>query len=165
MGVVSIRSEADIEAIEADGLAAFLPAQSPYDILEQSATQWPDAIALHYLKTVGEPKADVPITYAGLLQRVRQGANLFHRLGLGRSDAVAILMPHVPSGQIALWAAETAGRACPINPMLRPEHIVELVRAAGAKIAVVLGSNGDVDIWNAVVPALRRSGLLTHIRL
>jgi len=47
--------------------------------------------------------------------------------------------------------------------MLAPGHIVELLRAAGAKIAIVLGENGDLDIWAKLVPALREAGFLTHI--
>jgi len=48
-------------------------------------------------------------------------------------------MPHTPNTQVALWGAELAGRACPINPMLQPDHIVGLLRAADARVAVVLG--------------------------
>jgi hypothetical protein len=55
--------------------------------------------------------------------------------------------PHVPTAQIAVWDAEIAGRACVINPMLRLDHIVALLTAARAKIAVILGENGDIDIW------------------
>ena len=96
-------------------------------------------------------------------RKIRQAANLFRRLGVGPGDSVALLMPHVPAGQIALWGAEIAGRACPINPMLRPEHIVALLTAAEAKVAVVLGENRDMDIWNAVVPSLREAKCLSHI--
>jgi hypothetical protein len=49
---------------------------------------------------------------------------------------VALLAPHVRSTQIALGLAEVAGRACPINPMLAPVHVVELLRAANAGIAI-----------------------------
>jgi hypothetical protein len=51
---------------------------------------------------------------------------------------VTILAPHVLSTQIALWAAEVAGRACPINPMPAPVY-VELLRAASAGIAIERG--------------------------
>ena len=51
----------------------------------------------------------------------------------------------------------------PVNPMLRPEHIVALLTAAKAKVAVVLGENSDMDIWSAVVPALRKAGCVSHI--
>jgi fatty-acyl-CoA synthase len=160
---IIIRTSADIDAIEQDGWEAFLPSATPFGLIENAARQRPDACALHYLADSDDPGRNVQISYRTLVHKIRQAANLFHRLGVGLADSVAILMPHVPSGQIALWGAEVAGRACPINPMLRPEHVVALLTAARAKVAVVLGANRDIDIWNAIVPALRESGCVTHI--
>jgi fatty-acyl-CoA synthase len=124
-----IRNSSDIDAIEARGLQAYLPAPSPFALLEDAARRRPDHCALCYLADIADPRRDTAITYAALVRHVRQAANLFRRLGVGPSDAVALLMPHVPSAQIALWGAEVAGRACPINPMLRPDHIVALLTA------------------------------------
>ena len=103
------------------------------------------------------------LTYSEFLGRVRQAANLFRRLGCGENDAVAILAPHALSTQIALWGAELAGRACPINPMLAPQHIVALTKAAGATVAVVLGENDDLPLWPRLMPALRDAGCVTHV--
>jgi fatty-acyl-CoA synthase len=160
---IVVRTSADIDAIEQRGLAAFLPAATPFGLIENAAQAQSDSCALHYLADADDPSRDVRISYGMLVQKIRQAANLFRRLGVGPEDSVAILMPHVPSSQIALWGAEVAGRACPINPMLRPEHIIALLTAARAKVAVVLGENRDIDIWNAIVPALRASGCVTHI--
>jgi predicted transcriptional regulator len=52
---------------------------------------------------------------------------------------VAILAPHVLSTRIALWAAEVAGRACPVNPTPATVHVVELLRAANAGFAIERG--------------------------
>lgn len=158
-----IRNRSDIEAIETAGLQAYLPSPSPFALIEDAARKRPDHSALYYLADIGDPRRDTAITYAALVRNIRQAANLFRRLGVGRGDTVALLMPHVPAGQIALWGAEVAGRVCPINPMLRPDHIVALLTAAGAKIAVVLGANRDMEIWTTLVPALRKAGCLTHI--
>jgi fatty-acyl-CoA synthase len=160
---IIIRTSADIAAIEQGGWEAFLPSATPFGLIEHAARQRPDACALHYLADADDPRRNVQISYGTLVHKIRQAANLFRRLGVGADDSVAILMPHVPSSQIALWGAEVAGRACPINPMLRPEHVVALLTAARAKVAVVLGANKDIDIWNAIVPALRESGCVTHI--
>jgi fatty-acyl-CoA synthase len=154
---------ADIVSIERGGFDAFLGAKSPFDLIRQSAERYPDRIALRYIRNVGEPTSDQLITYRELGRRIAQAASLFRRLGVGPEDSVAILAPHVPSSQIALWSAQLAGRACPINPMLRPDHALALIKAAGAKVAVVLGNNNDVNVWDAIVPALRKSGLVTHV--
>lgn len=159
----TIRSMADIEAIERAGLDAFLGAKAPFDLIRRSAERYPDHVALRYVRNVGDPASDQIITYRELARRIAQAASLFRRLGVGPADSVAILAPHVPSSQIALWAAQLAGRACPINPMLRPDHALALIKAAGARIAVVLGNNSDINVWDAIVPALRESGIVTHI--
>lgn len=158
-----VRNQSDIAEIEREGLAAFLPQTSPFELIEATAQKYPDKPAICYLTRIGAPEQDVTLSYADFVRKIRQAANLFHKLGVGPNDAVAILAPHVLSTEIALWAAEIAGRACPINPMLAPEHVVSLLRAAGARIAIVLGENGDIDIWSKLAPYLRESGLLSHI--
>jgi fatty-acyl-CoA synthase len=159
----TIRAADDIVAIERQGLAAFLPQASAFEIIEASANRDPLRPAIRYVRKVGEPDGDVTLTYGEFLGRIRQAANLFRRLGVTENDAVAILAPHTLSTQVALWAAEAAGRACPINPMLSPDHVVSLVKASGAKLAVVLGENDDVPIWSRLVPALRKAAALPTI--
>lgn len=160
---ITVRNSADLAAIEACGWQAFLPSPTPLALIEDAARKRPDHCALHYLADIDDPSRNLRISYAALARKIRQAANLFRRLGVGPTDGVALLMPHVPAAQIALWGAEIAGRACPVNPMLRPEHIAALMTAAGAKVAVVLGANRDMDIWNTIVPALREAGCVSHI--
>jgi fatty-acyl-CoA synthase len=162
-GPLHIRSINDIAAIEREGLDAFLAARTPFDTIRRSAERWPEQVALRYIRKVGDGSQDEVITYSELLRRIVQAANLFRRLGVEAGDAVAILAPHVPSSQIALWAAQLAGRACPINPLLRPDHVVSLIRASGANVAIVLGDNRDLRVWDAIIPALRKSRLLKAI--
>jgi fatty-acyl-CoA synthase len=161
--MTTIRSLADILEVERRGLEALAPEAAPFEIIEATARAQPDAIALRFIRRVGAPEHDVVISYLDFANRIRRGANLFRRLGLNEHDSVAILAPHTASCQIALWAAEVAGRACPINPLLRPDHVVELLRACGARIAIVLGVNDELDIWSKLAPTLRASGVLTHI--
>ena len=158
-----IRTIDDILTIERRGLDAFLPYASPFQIIEAGARLRPQAIAIRYLTAVDAPDQDVVSTYHDFAGRIRQAANLFRRLGVGPADAVALLAPHALATQIALWAAEVAGRVVSINPMLRPEHVIELLKASGAKIAVVLGANDDIDVWSKLVPALRGAGVVSAI--
>lgn len=158
-----IRADADIRAIEAAGLAAFLPHATPFDLIEQSARNQPDRLAVRFIKTLGPEGSQQTLSYGQFVDRIRQAANLFRKLGVRESDAVAILAPHTLSTQIALWAAELAGRACPINPMLTPEHVVELLRASGSKVALIIGDNDDLPLWDRLVPSLRKAGCLELI--
>ncbi len=158
-----VRNADDLKLIEAAGPDAFLPAPTPYALIERSATQSPSAVAIRYLSRIGRPENDRVVSYGALLRSIRQSANLFHRLGVGPQDSVAILTPHIPQGQIALWAAEVVGRACPINPLLRPEHLISLLRAARAKVAVVLGPNSELDVWRNVIKPLRNSSCVQTV--
>jgi fatty-acyl-CoA synthase len=155
---LKIQDASDIAEIESCGFDEYLPHKTPFALIEASATREPDRPAVRYLRQVGAPETDLILTYGQFVRRIRQAANLFRRLGLGHEDAVAILAPHSLSTQIALWGAELACRACPINPMLSPDHVAALLRASKAKIAIVLGENDDIELWSTLVPSLRESG-------
>lgn len=153
----------DIRAIEAAGLGAFLPEKSPYAMLCRAHDRQPEATAIRFVQTVDAPQDDLILSYRALVARVNRAGRLFQAYGVGREDAVAILGGNTPGTQVALWAAEAVARACPINPMLKPAHIAALMAAAGCKLAVVLGHNDDVPIWETLVPALRAAGVSVPI--
>ncbi len=155
----SIRSKADIRALEAEGFDALCPHPSPYEIIEASAAQWPDRTALHYLVDAEDPARDRLWTFAELHDDVIAAARVFRALGVQSGRSVALLTNHTPSAQIALWGAQIAGRAVPINPLLRPAHIAALLKAADAAVIVMMGVNGEQDYWRDLVPALRQAGV------
>ena len=155
-----IRDQADIRAVEKAGLDRLLLAPSPIAILRRAARLWPEACAIRYVPGEGAPAAQV--SFAELLGQVERAASLFRRLGAS-DGPVAIFMPHTVNTQIALWGAELAGRACPINPMLQPDHIVALLRAARARVAVALGRNRELDVWDRVHDAIRAAGCVAAV--
>ena len=151
-------SEGDICALEAQPYESVVPVQSTYALFERSAQLWGARPALTFLES-GERDTSVrSMDYQTLLANIRRAANLFRSLGVGPDDAVAILAPNMPEAHYALWGAEVAGRACPINNLLNPEHIAALVAAANAKVVVALGPSQQLDIWSKVsglaVPAV-----------
>ncbi|MBK0391029.1 AMP-binding protein [Ramlibacter algicola] len=146
----SIRSLADIEALERAPYEQAIPARSPYGLIQRAAQRFGERDAFVFLPS-GDPSAPVErTTYAQLLDGIHRAANLFRSLGVGPDDAVALLAPNHPLTHAALWGAQLAGRACPINPLLQPEHIAALLRASGAKVLVALGPNDEVDMWSTV---------------
>ena len=86
-------------------------------------------------------------------------AAVFRGLGVTPERSVAILTQHTVSGQVALWGAQVAGRACPVNPMLKPDHVAALIRASNAACVVMMGVNRELDYWSTLVPALRAEGI------
>lgn len=158
-----IRSEEDVRAIEAQSFDEVYPQRSPWDILRHQAEVRPDAVAIRYLHDAADPKRDELVTYADFAGRVMGAAKVFRSLGVTADSAVAILTQHTVYGQVALWGAQVAGRACTINPMLKPEHIAGLIEAAGCKAVVIMGVNDELNYWDSVVPALREAGITLPI--
>jgi len=157
--VIEIRNIADIRALEARGYDAVFPSKSPATMLSAAAQQWPDGEAIRYLSDPSDPSKDQSVSFAEFFERIRSAAAVFRDLGVVPGRSVAILAPHTLSTEIALWGAELAGHVCPINPMLRPGHIAELLDAANVTAIVALGENDELDIWANLIPALRREGV------
>lgn len=160
---MKIATMRDIEALEARGYEAVYPHASPHALLRAAAERSPQADAIRFLTDLDDPARDIVLSHGDLLARVEAAGSLFRQMGVGPDRAVAILGPHTPSAQIALWGAQLAGRACPINPMLRPDHVAALLDAAGVAVVLVMGVNGDQDIWSALVPGLRAAGVTLPI--
>ncbi len=140
----------EIRALERLGYASAVPLSNTRDIFLRAARLYPGRPALTQLFT-GEA-ADAPriVSYAALLANIQRAANLFRSCGVGPQDAVALLLPAMSEAHFALWGAQIAGRACPINFMLDAEHIAQLLRAAKVKVLVALGPDPDFDIWAKV---------------
>ncbi|HVE55055.1 MAG TPA: AMP-binding protein, partial [Ramlibacter sp.] len=141
---------ADIEALERTPYEQAIPARSTYGLIARAAGRFGDRIAFTYLPDGDLATPPVQVTYRELLANIHRAANLFRRLGVGPADGVALLAPNIPATHYALWGAQLAGRACPINFMLQPDHVAALLEASGAKVVVALGPNAELDVWSAV---------------
>ncbi|HSW21886.1 MAG TPA: AMP-binding protein, partial [Burkholderiaceae bacterium] len=84
-------------------------------------------------------------------------ANLFRALVDGGTPRVALLLPPLPEAWFALWGAETAGIACPINHALSDEHLVALLNAAQVNLVVTLAPGHAAGDIGARVRRLRPS--------
>jgi fatty-acyl-CoA synthase len=153
---------ADIEALERSPYEHAIPARTTYGLIAAAAGQHGERPAFVFLPDGELATPSQRITYAQLLANIHRAANLFRSLGVGPQDSVAILAPNIPSTQYALWGAQLAGRACPINFMLQPEHVGALLDASGAKVVVVLAPHAELDVWSAVqrVPGIERRAVL-----
>lgn len=151
MSVASLR---DIEALEATPLEARdLPA-STYELLRRSAQRYGELPALQFLLQGSAAEQPLQVSYAELFARVTQAANAFHRLGVRPGTAVSFLLPNLPQTHYVIWGGEAAGIVNAINPLLDPEHIAELVRAADSRVLVTLAPFPGTDLWDKVA-ALR----------
>ncbi|MBG9386575.1 AMP-binding protein [Caenimonas aquaedulcis] len=140
------RSLADVEALERERYESAIPARTTYGLIARAAALHGARSAFVYLPNGALGTAPRRVTYSELLAQVHRAANLFHSMGLGPEDAVAILAPNIPETHYALWGAQLAARACPINYLLQPAHIASLLKAANARVIVALGPNDELDL-------------------
>lgn len=150
MALEPFRSLADIEALERQPWGEVMPAQSTYGLIAKAAQQHAQRDALCYLPSGDLTQPALRVSYAELLANIHRAANLFRSMGVDPDDAVAILAPNIPETQFALWGAQVAGRACPINYLLQPDHIAALLEASGARLVVALGPNAELNLWPTV---------------
>ncbi|MDE2064143.1 MAG: acyl-CoA synthetase, partial [Bradyrhizobium sp.] len=107
--------------------------------------------------------ADAPlvISHRDFFARVTQAANMFHALGVGENDVVSFMLPLLPEAFVVLFGAEAAGIANPINPLLEPYQIAEILDAAKTTVLVALGPTPGTDIWQKVEQV---RGRLKHLK-
>jgi fatty-acyl-CoA synthase len=146
----SFATDAEVRAFEQTPYADRIAAQSTYDALKLGAAHNPDTPALQFLASADPADQPAAITYRDFLARVTQAANMFHALGIGPNDVVSFLLPLVPDAFVTLFASEAAGIANPVNPLLEPHQIAEILEAANTKVLVALGPMPGTDIWQKV---------------
>jgi fatty-acyl-CoA synthase len=154
-------TEADVRAFEQVPYADRIAAQSTYDAIKLGAAKNPDAPAIQFLPNADPADTPLVISHRDFVARVTQAANMFHALGAGGSDVVSFMLPLLPEAFITLFGAEAAGIANPVNPLLEPHQIAEILEAANTTILVALGPVPGTDIWKKVEQV---RGKLKHLK-
>ncbi|SMD06344.1 fatty-acyl-CoA synthase [Fulvimarina manganoxydans] len=164
-GGVQVNNETDIAELEEISLAERGLPTSTYEMLSIGLAASPESPALSFFLRAKDYKKPVTWTQRELLADITRTANALRRLGIGRSDVVAFVLPNLPETHFVIWGGEAAGIAFAINPLLEAEQIGELLRAGRAKWLVTLEPTLRSDIWEkasqaaAQVPDL--AGILT----
>ncbi|MFQ5534849.1 MAG: acyl-CoA synthetase [Sphingomonadales bacterium] len=148
-----IRSLADVAEIERVSCTERLRHDSTYEALRAAASKWPEKTALHFLPTGSASDEPVSYSYRELIEKITQAANLFHDLGVGPSDVISLLLPILPQTEFALWGAEAAGIANPLNPFLETGQLIALMDAAGTSVLVTTGPDAGDGAWEKVAAA------------
>jgi len=151
-----VRTLEDVLALEQAPWQELLPSSTTYGLLRQAAARHPQRNALRFLARADADVPAISISYRQLLERVTQAANAFHRAGICRGHAAAILLPNLPETHYALWGAQAAGIAAPINPLLDAEHIAAIVDATGAEALVTLAPAADHELWRKAMQVVAR---------
>ncbi|MEO5670950.1 MAG: acyl-CoA synthetase [Ramlibacter sp.] len=145
-----LRDAAEVADFERTPYEQRIRANSTYEALRLGSAADPDAPAIQFLSMADPQESPTVISHRQFLGRVTQAANLFHDLGVGPQDVVSVLMPLLPQAFYALFGAQAAGVANPVNPMLSAAQIGEILRAARTKVLVTIGPVPGSDIYAKV---------------
>ncbi len=151
-------STADRDAIQAEmpWEQRDLP-KTLFGLLSGTAGRFPDRPAVSYQIFSGPKDKAETLSWAELLGRVTQAANLFRSLGIGESDVVAYVLPNCNETTVTLLGAMVAGIANPINPLLEPEQIAAILRETKARVVVTLKPFPKTDVAQKVHEACRHA--------
>jgi fatty-acyl-CoA synthase len=130
--------------------ATRVAARSTWEALRLGAADDPSRPALRLLANADPDETPTDISHAAFIARTTQTANALHELGVRPTDAVSFLLPLVPQAFYTLFGAEAAGISNPVNPLLEPHQLVEILRAARTRVLVALGPAPGSDIWEKV---------------
>src|SRR5260370_6347253 len=136
---MKIRTQADIEKLERVTVTERIRHASVADLLHDSVREHSGRVAIRYLAGTGPGDPVRDVTYDELLQHVIQTANLLHAHGIGPDDTVTLLMPSVPETFFALWGAEIAAVANPVNYFLEASQIASIMKQAGTRALIAAG--------------------------
>lgn len=160
----SFSSLADLQAIEAaEPWEAPGRPRSIHDMLSRAAAAHGQRPAISF-QLLSDPKARaMTLTWSEFLHRSVQAANLFSRLGIGRNDVVAYVLPNSLETAVTFLGGAMAGIANPINPLLEPEQIGAILRETGAKVVVTLRAFPKTDLPQRVAEAVRLAPAVTTV--
>ena len=128
-----------------------------YGQLSKTAAAFPNRPAASFQLLSGPDDKAETLTWADLLARTVQAANLFRKLGIGEDDVVAYVLPNSTETIVTLLGGAIAGIANPINPLLEPEQIAAILRETGAKVVVTLKAFPKTDVPQKVAEACRHA--------
>ena len=94
------------------------------------AKRTPDAIAI---LAPGRP----PLTYGLLNSHIENTVRTLNRMGIGRNDRVAVVLPDGPEGAVAFMSVASGATCAPINPCYQAEEFDFFLSDLKAKALVV----------------------------
>ncbi len=103
------------------------------DLLDQGS---PDAAAIVV-------PGGVRLTYRALREQVSAAAGDLARLGLGRGDRIALVLPNGAEAIVLFLAAATTGTAAPLNAAYKEEEFRFYLEDTGARALVVPPGQGE----------------------
>lgn len=124
-----------------------IPEESLSDLLDGAVHRFPGQVALDFYGAT--------TTYRQLGAQVSRAAEALRRLGVGRGDRVAIVLPNCPQHVVAFYAVlRLGGIVVEHNPLYTAEELTHQLADHGARVAIA---------WDKVVPTLQELTAATQL--
>lgn len=149
-GAFVLRSLDDIIQLEQTPLSARDLPESTYELVRCGAAINPEKFAIRYVLRGTHFRRSHDITYRELMQHITRAANMFSAIGVGGKDVISVMLPNMPQTYSLMIGAETAGIVNPVNPLLEPQVIAEIMNACESKVLVTLAAFPKSEIWQKV---------------
>lgn len=125
-----------------------VPDESLFDLLEHSAARFGPQVALDFYGST--------TTYAALADHVVRAAEALRRLGVGKGDRVALVLPNCPQHVVAFYAVLRLGAVVvEHNPLYTAGELEHQLADHGAQVAVV---------WDRAAPLVQRIAPRTSLQ-
>ncbi len=127
-----------------------------YKALKRVANDFPERPAISFQIT-SKPGCSSTETYtwAELHSNVVKAANAFRKIGIGKEDVIAFVLPNCSETAIAFLGGAIAGIVNPINALLEPKQIASILRETNAKAIVTLSPMLKTEVAQNVHEALK----------
>ncbi|MEL7043104.1 MAG: acyl-CoA synthetase [Pseudomonadota bacterium] len=151
---MKIKTLSDIKAFEQRPFEERWRGRSVYDLISRSAAKFADRPALKFQATAALDEPPRVISYRDLLTAIHQSANALYSAGVSVGGVTSLIMPNLPETGIGMWGAQALGIVAPINPMLEPNALRDIMTEAEAEAVIVEGPAEDSNIWTKTLSIL-----------
>lgn len=127
--------------------------------LKNNADKAPESAAFHWVTAPFDEAEHVGKAQFGVA--IQRFAAYLEDVGIEPGETVSLLLPNIWQAHAILWASTAIAVANPVNFILRPDDIVDLLDRVRTRVLVVPGPGAVHGIWEKV-DAIRHR--LPHIR-
>lgn len=140
------------------GQKVTIPNLTLSQVLEESASRWPDNMAISYY---GEKW-----TYSELKEQVDAFASALQQIGVQKGDRVALMLPNCPQYIVSYYGVLSVGGVIvQINPMFTERELHYMMEDSGAETIIALESSAsiikavqsDTKLQNTILVSLESS--------
>ena len=147
-----LRSSADIRALEQTPVEQRIWIDNFSQRIDIAlAGRKPDDTALYYVADGDISTPAQEVSFVQLRGNIARTAALLRSGGHQASAVTAILLPAVPSIYWSILGAMRAGIVFPVNWMLEPRHLLQLLLEARATRIISLGPTPGFRIWESLM--------------